>query len=212
MAASSGSWRSVWIRANSSPPNRAAMSVSRTLSRSRSATACNNRSPIGCPQGVVDILEMIEIEIEDGEALVASPRASNGVLQGLDAYGAVGEARRQSRNRAIRRTFSSARLRLVMSRKIATACHSLPSCILDTESLDRNFNAILWSARVLASLQLYCRRQSGRTRPGWQWPCRDGAAARVTLARFCRSLRPQCAREYVAQINSGIEQCPPHPT
>ena len=38
---------------------------------------------------------MIEIEIEDGEALVASPRASNGVLQGLDAYGAVGEPRQR---------------------------------------------------------------------------------------------------------------------
>ncbi len=56
-----------WSRtANSSPPSRAAVSQSRRQASRRRATPCSTRSPAGVAQGVVDRLEVIQVQQHDG--------------------------------------------------------------------------------------------------------------------------------------------------
>ena len=56
------------ITANSSPPSRATMSVSRAASRSRLATIVSTLVPDGMPERVVDRLEVVEIDAQHRHA------------------------------------------------------------------------------------------------------------------------------------------------
>ena len=78
--------------ANSSPPMRATVSVSRTSVRSRLATICSSLSPTGWPEGVVDVLEVIEVENVGDHDLVALGAVQR-LLEPLVEQHAVGQAR-----------------------------------------------------------------------------------------------------------------------
>ncbi len=47
----------------------------------------------GVPEAVVDELELVEVEEEDGDRAVGAPRLAEGVLEAVEEEGAVGQAR-----------------------------------------------------------------------------------------------------------------------
>ena len=104
--------------ANSSPPSRATVSSGRTASRSRCATICRSRSPVVVAQGVVDLLEPVEVEDEQARrtagprpVLQARPRAGpRGACGSAARSGCRGwpGARGRGRGRPWRRSRSSA--------------------------------------------------------------------------------------------------------
>ena len=62
---------SVWMIANSSPPTREIVSVSRTQPRSRPATARKQLVADRVPERIVDVLEVVEVEAQHREPLPA---------------------------------------------------------------------------------------------------------------------------------------------
>jgi len=66
--------------ANSSPPSRATVSVSRVCRSSLSATAFSRASPTRMAEGIVHRLELVEVQAMQRQPL-AAPRVRQGVLQ-----------------------------------------------------------------------------------------------------------------------------------
>ena len=73
---------------NSSPPKRASVSWGRTAVVSRAATELQQRVAGGVPEAVVDELEAVEVEEEDGEGRAAR-RGANRALQPVAQQGPV---------------------------------------------------------------------------------------------------------------------------
>ena len=87
---SSGSSMPVWMMANSSPPTRATVSVSRTQWRSRAGHHLEQLVADRMAERVVDALEAVEIEIEHRE-LVAAADAGQRLGEPLAEQHAVGQ-------------------------------------------------------------------------------------------------------------------------
>ena len=75
--ASVGSSILALMRANSSPPNRATVSVLRMAACQPLGDRLKQQIADGMPQSVVDVLEMVEIEIEKGEGLTVPTGLGN---------------------------------------------------------------------------------------------------------------------------------------
>ena len=78
--------------ANSSPPNRQAMSVARTIARIRRPTSASTASPTRWPTRVVDPLEVVEVEHDQREPPLVAAGAGDLALERLVERAAVVEA------------------------------------------------------------------------------------------------------------------------
>jgi hypothetical protein len=101
----------------------------------------------GMSERVVDVLEMIEIEIQNRKFLAVAFRPLDRLPQGLDEHGAIGEPGEVVVQRG-NLICSRMRLRSVMSRMVATACHSAPSRMPATDSSIGNSTPSLRSAAI----------------------------------------------------------------
>ena len=81
--------------ANSSPPRRASTSVSRSEDFSRRRGLLQQRIAGRMPERVVDVLELVEVEHEDGERLAPPAQARARFLDLLHEERAVGQAGQQ---------------------------------------------------------------------------------------------------------------------
>jgi len=82
----------IWIMANSSPPNRATVSVSRISSRSRSATSFRSRSPTACPtcRSLPEAVQIKEHERTDARSETL-PKACSSLSRKSTRLGKIGQ-------------------------------------------------------------------------------------------------------------------------
>ena len=83
---------SVWTIANSSPPSRATRSVLRVQVIRRSATAFEERIARVMPEGVVDDLELVEVEEVEGQHATPVPGLFQAAGQEILEDDSVGQA------------------------------------------------------------------------------------------------------------------------
>ena len=118
--ASSTAFRSSHSTVNSSPPSRATVSAGRTALRIPLGGLAQQLVARRVPEVVVDALEAVEIDEQDGDALARLARALDGVREPVGEEDAVGEAEERVAQRQLREPLGGA------------AC-SLMSWICDTK-------------------------------------------------------------------------------
>ena len=77
--------------ANSSPPMRATVSTSRTQALSRAATCLQQQIARGMAEGVVDVLEAVEVEQQQGRHVAPAADAGDRLLEPLEQQDPVGQ-------------------------------------------------------------------------------------------------------------------------
>ena len=78
--------------ANSSPPRRATVSLSRRASRSRRAISCEQEVAAAMAEGVVDLLEAVEVDDHHRGPLALASRAVDRLLDAVVEQAPVGQA------------------------------------------------------------------------------------------------------------------------
>ena len=105
------------ITTNSSPPVRASVSVGRVSDDEPAGDVLQHLVAERVTVAVVDLLEPVEVDQQDGEA-VRHPTVADGVLEAALEQDAVAESGERIVQRLQRRARASSRLRSVMSRTL----------------------------------------------------------------------------------------------